>query len=323
MNQLHQSLTHQKIAVIGAGYWGTNIIRNLKSMGSLSGICDINTASAQEKASLFDTKMYTMRELLLDQSINGIVLATPSHTHHFLGYQALLHNKHLFIEKPLSYKQDEAIELIQLAKQKRRTLMVGHILRYHPAFIKLLKTARSGIIGNIKQIEAFRLHPYKGPACDSVLWDLTPHDLSMSFALIDTILPKKKMGYSISYIDYDYDFIKCSIDLDVGINITLTNSRKHSTKTQIFTIIGERGKIVFDDTKPWESKLYLQKHQNNIPIPLEVNKEEPLRNELLHFTDCITYHKSPLTDGTEALRGIELMEQLEASYAPRTAISYV
>lgn len=321
MNQSNLQFVYPRIAVIGAGYWGNNIIRNLKMMGFLSGICDIDANRAKERAAHFETKVFSMRELMLDKNVDAVVLATPSHTHHFLGHQVLLHNKHLFVEKPLSYKHDEAIELIQLARHQRKKLMIGHILRYHPAFIKLLEAVKSGIIGKINHIESFRLHPYKGPACDSVLWDLTPHDLSMSFAIIDMVLPKEKQNYSIPYIDYDYDFIKCSLSFGEGLEISLTNSRKHSSKTQIFTVFGERGSLVFDDTQPWESKLYLQEHHKK--IPLHIQQEEPLRKELLHFINCIVHHKPCLTDGDEALRGIKLMEQIEQLYSPRVASSYV
>ena len=148
------------VAVIGTGYWGKNLVRNFHQIGALKMICDKNetvlgTLQAQHPGVEIS---YALTDVLKRDDIQGVVIATPAETHFLLASEALLAGKHVYVEKPLVLNEFEGRELIEIAEKRGRVLMVGHLLQYHPAFIKLKELAVSGELGRINYIYSHRLN---------------------------------------------------------------------------------------------------------------------------------------------------------------------
>ena len=173
------------IGVVGAGNWGKNLVRNFFDLGVLKIICDKNAASLNQMRELYPTCGFasSLKNLLSRDDIQGIAIATPAETHLLVAREALLSGKHVFVEKPLTLSEKEAEELIATAKKHNLVLMVGHLLQYHPAFIKLKQLACNGDLGRINYIYSHRLNLGKIRREENILWSFAPHDISMILAL--------------------------------------------------------------------------------------------------------------------------------------------
>jgi len=173
------------IAVIGSGYWGKNIVRNLHQLGALKLICDKNEttlASLKDQYPNIET-CFALNDVLSREDIQGIVIATPAETHFTVAREAILSGKHVLVEKPLSLVEKDARELVKLAEKNQLILMVGHLLQYHPAFIRLKELAASGKLGRINYIYSRRLNLGKIRREENILWSFAPHDISMILSL--------------------------------------------------------------------------------------------------------------------------------------------
>ena len=170
-----------KVAVIGSGYWGKNLIRNYYHIGALKLICERNETLLQHFKELYPDveTCVAYNDVLSRDDIDGIVIATPAETHYNLAREALLAGKHTYVEKPLVLDEKMGEHLISLANQKKRVLMVGHLLQYHPAFVKLKELAAKGELGRINYIYSNRLNLGKIRREENILWSFAPHDISM------------------------------------------------------------------------------------------------------------------------------------------------
>jgi UDP-2-acetamido-3-amino-2,3-dideoxy-glucuronate N-acetyltransferase len=153
-------ITTPNIAVIGSGYWGKNLVRNYYTLGALKLICDKNpTLLDQYKEQYPDVETcLALNNVISREDIQGLVIATPAETHYTLAREGLLAGKHVYVEKPLVLDEEEGEELIELASKNNRTLMVGHLLQYHPAFVRLKELALSGELGRVNCIYSHRLN---------------------------------------------------------------------------------------------------------------------------------------------------------------------
>ena len=182
---LHQESKIPGIAIIGSGYWGKNLVRNFNSIHALKLICDKNEmilSQFQEEYKNIDVCV-AINEVLNREDIEGIVISTPAETHFNLARESLLAGKHVFVEKPLVLQEKEGLELIRIAQSKNRILMVGHLLQYHPVFVKLKELAQSGELGRINYIYSHRLNLGKIRREENILWSFAPHDISMILSL--------------------------------------------------------------------------------------------------------------------------------------------
>jgi UDP-2-acetamido-3-amino-2,3-dideoxy-glucuronate N-acetyltransferase len=173
------------IAVIGSGYWGKNLVRNYHNIGALKLVCDKNEgtlAQFQEQYQNIET-CSAIADVLGREDIQGVVIATPAETHYTIAREAILAGKHVYVEKPLVLEEAEGEELISLAGQQQRILMVGHLLQYHPCFVKLKEIALSGELGRINYIYSNRLNLGKIRREENILWSFAPHDISMILSL--------------------------------------------------------------------------------------------------------------------------------------------
>ncbi len=146
-----------KIAVIGCGHWGKNLVRNFSELGMLKYVCDANTSHSQDIAKKYNVESKSMDDIL-QTDVDGVVIAAPAEQHYDIATASLEAGKHVFVEKPLSLKVNEAQELCELSAQKNKTLMVGHLLQYHSAFLKLKDLVRGGKLGKLQYIYSNRLN---------------------------------------------------------------------------------------------------------------------------------------------------------------------
>jgi UDP-2-acetamido-3-amino-2,3-dideoxy-glucuronate N-acetyltransferase len=315
-----------KIAVIGSGYWGKNLVRNFHDIGSLRLICDKDDtilANFKKQYDGIETCLATS-DVFTRNDIDGVVIASPAETHFTLAREALLAAKHVYVEKPLVLDEGEGQELIFLAEQKNKVLMVGHLLQYHPVFVHLKEMARGGQLGRINYIYSHRLNLGKIRREENILWSFAPHDISMILSLAgeepDTVLTTGG-----NYLHQKIaDVTSTHLEFPSGLQAHIFVSWLHPFKEQKLVVVGDRKMAVFNDTLPWEDKLLLYPHeinwQNNIPVPAKAEPErvdiaqaEPLRQECQHFLDCIANNARPVTDGAEGLKVLKVLNAGQAS----------
>jgi predicted dehydrogenase/acetyltransferase-like isoleucine patch superfamily enzyme len=314
------------VAVVGSGYWGKNLVRNFNSLNALKLICDKNeTVLDGFKMQYPDVDVcLAFNEVLNNPDLAGVAIATPAETHYRLAREALLAGKHVFVEKPLVLNEDEGAELIGLAKKRNLKLMVGHLLQYHPVFLRLKELARSGELGRINYIYSNRLNLGKIRREENILWSFAPHDISMILSLAGEE-PESVMSTGGNYLHQKIaDVTTTHLKFPSGIQAHIFVSWLHPFKEQKLVVVGDRKMAVFDDTQPWQDKLLLYPHridwQNNMPVPtkgtaeqVEIHQDEPLKCECLHFLECVTNGSEPRTDGHEGLRVLKVLNASQSS----------
>lgn len=315
-----------QIAIIGCGYWGKNLIRNYHNLGALKLICDKNeTALADFKSQYGDVDTcIALADVLSRKDIAGVVISSPAETHFSIARESLLAGKNVFVEKPLTLHAQEGRELIALAKEKNKVLMVGHLLQYHPVFMHLKEMASSGELGRINYIYSHRLNLGKIRREENILWSFAPHDISMILALADED-PESVITTGGNYLHQKIaDVTTTHLEFPSGLRAHIFVSWLHPFKDQKLVVVGDRKMAVFDDTQPWNDKLLLYPHQiqwkNHMPVPnkaeaerVDIHEEEPLRQECLHFMECMSGSSDPITDGEEGLRVLNILNASQAS----------
>jgi predicted dehydrogenase/serine acetyltransferase len=325
----HETLpggTHPAVAVVGGGYWGKNLVRNFFNLNSLKLVSDKNEAllsSLKEQYDALDTCL-ALSEVLSRSDISGVAIATPAETHFNIARECLLAGKHVYVEKPLVLREDEGEELIELAQKRNLTLMVGHLLQYHPVFIRLKELANSGELGRINYIYSNRLNLGKIRREENILWSFAPHDISMILALAGEE-PESLITTGGNYLHQQIaDVTTTHMVFPSGLQAHIFVSWLHPFKEQKLVVVGERKMAVFDDTQPWEDKLLLYPHQinwkNNMPVPTraepereDIEEQEPLREECKHFLGCMANGTKALTDGDEGLKVLKILNASQAS----------
>ncbi len=314
------------IAVIGTGYWGKNLVRNFHQLGALKLICDKNeTLLGQSRDQYPDVgSCIALNDVLSRADIRGVVIATPSETHYTIAREVLLSNKHVLVEKPMALHEEEGAELISIAQDNDRVLMVGHLMQYHPVFVQLKKIAAEGELGRINYIYSNRLNLGKIRREENILWSFAPHDVSMILSLAGEE-PESVFTTGGNYLHKKIaDVTTTHMEFPSGLKAHIFVSWLHPFKDQKLVVVGDRKMAVFDDTKPWEDKLLLYPHEikweNNVPVPakaeperLEISESEPLRLECEHFLDCISNGKQAITDGQEGLRVLKILKASQKS----------
>ncbi|MDC0457588.1 Gfo/Idh/MocA family oxidoreductase [Alphaproteobacteria bacterium] len=308
-----------KIALIGCGNWGKNILRNLYQMNSL--YCVYDPYSDMTKQVTADLKLpnYSLNEILSDKNINAVVIASSADTHIDIAKKALINDKDVLIEKPFCLSLSDAKSISNLALEKNKILMVGHLLNYHNAFTKMKDLINEGKIGSIKNIRAHRLALGAVRSNESVVYDLAAHDISMVLSITKN-LPNNLQVQSIHHnLNLGPDAISVKLSFDEGITALINCDWMCPYKEHKFSVIGTNGSLIFDDTKDWSNKLIFNpsiiNQDNSINFyPLEkiyVDENEPLKNELQKFIDSIQTRKNPLTDYKEALKVQTVMEMID------------
>lgn len=315
----------KNVTVIGCGYWGKNLIRNFHELNVLAAVCDSDKAQAEKFAQTYNVKSLTLDEVMTSPEIKGIVIAAPASLHFQIAETALKNDKHVFVEKPLSLAATEGEELCALAKQQSRILMVGHLLHYHSAFQKLKTLVTNGTLGDLRYIYSNRLNLGKVRREEDILWSFAPHDISMILDLMgdEPINVTAEGGFYLS--DKIADVTTTHLTFSHGRKAHIFVSWLHPFKEQKLVVVGSKAMAVFIDGEAWDKKLQLYKHNieitNETSVPLinmadveyvHIEETEPLRNECLHFIECISTGKQPITNGEEGLRVLKVLERSTA-----------
>jgi UDP-2-acetamido-3-amino-2,3-dideoxy-glucuronate N-acetyltransferase len=309
------------VAVVGSGYWGKNLVRNFNELGALHTVCDSNPETLRCFQEKYPDKNFqtSIQAVLLNSDIDAIVIATPAETHFDLAKSALQAGKHVFVEKPLALIVREAQILKQLAIRENLKLMVGHILLYHPAIIKLKEIISSGELGKINYIYSNRLNLGKIRTEENILWSFAPHDISVILYLLEE-MPAQVSAQGGNYLNRDIADVTISVlSFKSGVKGHVFVSWLHPNKEQRLVVVGNKRMAVFDDTLA-EGKLKIHDKGvewiNRQPVPrkneaqiIPIDICEPLKAECAHFLDAI---KSDRTIKTDADNGIRVLKILNA-----------
>jgi len=319
-----------KISVVGCGYWGKNLVRNFAELGVLHAVCDANAELAEKASQAYGVPIHSFDQVL-QSDCDGVVIAAPAAQHFDLTQKALKAGKHVFVEKPLSLRVDEAKKLCDLSLEVDRKLMVGHLLQYHPAFLELKHLISKGNLGRLQYIYSNRLSLGKFRNEENILWSFAPHDISMILGLTGDLPETVYAAGSCHLNPRIQDVTTTHMNFKNGIQAHIFVSWLHPYKEQKLVVVGERGMAVFDDGAPWGEKLKLYPHQVNwvdgvphpekadvIHVPLEV--EEPLKLECQHFINSIANNTKPRTDAFEGLRVLQVLDAAQQSLHSQKSI---
>lgn len=322
---------HKNIAVAGCGYWGKNLVRNLHDLGALHTVCDADPGVANLVGEKYPGVGYTadFASVLSDPAIKAVALATPAVQHHPMAKAALLAGKDVFVEKPLAVEVGQGEELVRLAAEHGRILMVGHILRYHPAIAALQRLIAEGRLGRLQYVYSNRLNIGKIRTEENILWSFAPHDISVILALLGE-MPAQVSCTGAGYLNPAiYDVTMSHFAFPSGVRGHIFVSWLNPFKEQKLVVVGSEAMAVFDDTIPDKLQLFAHRVEwkNRAPTAVKAEAEiitlapgEPLRAECAHFLDAVARRTPALTDGAEGLRVLRVLDACQRAAAVGRAV---
>jgi len=321
------------VAVIGLGYWGPNLLRNLFEikMSEKLVACDLDEKNLQKITSRYPSieceKDY--KKLLTRDDFQAVVVATAVSAHHPISKDCLNAGKHVFVEKPFTQNTKEAEELVKLATEKKRILMVGHTFEFSPPVLKIKEIIDSGELGEIYYISTSRVNLGLHQKDVSVIWDLAPHDFSILFHWLEAE-PIRISAMGKDYVQKNIpDVAFINMEFPSGCVAHIQVSWLSPSKLRRTAIIGSKKMLVYDDTENLEKvKIYdkgveykdpetfgefqLSYRSGDVVSPY-IKNFEPLRTEMTHFLECCIDNKTPKTDGLNGLRVVKALEASENS----------
>ncbi len=323
-----------KVAVVGCGYWGPNLVRNFRALRDceVKWVCDLDENRLAHMKDLYQEVETTteFENITRNGEVDAIVIATPVNAHYRLGLQSLMAGKHTFIEKPMASSVAECQELVELAEKQGVTLMVGHTFIYSAPVRKIKEIIDSGEIGEIYYISSRRLNLGLFQKDINVTWDLAPHCISIILYLLGQV-PLSVNCQGKAHINPDIeDVTNMTIDFPNGGIATIQSSWLDPNKIREMTIVGSKKMIVYDDTEPLEKiKIYdkhveipphydtfgdfrYSYHYGDMSAPY-IKQYEPLKLETQHFIDCIREKSEPETSGLNGLRVLQILEAASES----------
>jgi predicted dehydrogenase len=328
------------IAVVGAGYWGPNLIRNFAAVGELVAVVDRDQARLDKQRSLYPGLHFTadLQEVLENEAVQGVALATPADSHYDLAKKVLQVGKSVFVEKPLAQTVAECQDLIDLADERGVVLMVGHTFEFNAAVQYVEKCIEQNELGQIYYIYSQRLNLGVVRSDINALWNLAPHDISIALRWL------KKMPVRVDARGYTYlqpgieDVVYLNMEFEDGVAVHVHVSWLDPGKVRRMTVVGSEKMIVYDDAST-EAKIQLYdkgidrrgldgslgdfdsfgkfqliQRAGDVLIP-RIDFAEPLRSECQHFVECVAEGKKPLTDGENGLRVVKVLEAASRSLA--------
>ncbi len=310
------------VAVIGCGYWGKNLVRNLAHLQALAMVCDGAEAGRKLAADVAPhATVVAHLDDVLGSPVEGVVIATPAETHYRIARQALLAGKDVFVEKPLALAYEQGAELVRLAQQQGRILMVGHVLEYHPGIVRLLELVRAGELGQVQYIYSNRLSFGKIRREENILWSFAPHDIAVILRLMDG-MPFQVTACGGSYVrPSTADVTVTNLLFDNGARAHIFVSWLHPFKEQRLVVVGSRKMASFDDVAK-QLVLHGQHVDWHNAEPTAVKgagqqvaypPDEPLQLECQAFLAAIESRQPPLTDGPSGLRVLRVLQAAQQS----------
>lgn len=322
-----------RVAVIGHGYWGRNIVRNFAALGALDMVCEANPGARDAAARAYpDIQTAESADpAFASPHIDAIAIATPAASHGELVELALEAGKHVFVEKPLCLDLEQAMRLKESAERKGLVLMVGHLLLYHPAFVALSKRVRNGDLGALRYIYSNRLSLGKIRREENALWSFAPHDISMILQLMGGV-PDSVTANGGHYLsDGVADTTISHMSFGNGVQAHIFVSWLHPFKDQRLVVVGDRAMAVFNDVAAGPEKLLLYRHKaewdGEVPVvnkadaePIPYGDDEPLRCECATFLAAVRGEAHPPSDADEGIRVLSVLDACQRSIASGTSI---
>ena len=323
-----------RVAVVGCGYWGPNIIRNFFQLpkSELVAVCDLDEKRLQHQQSLYPNLITSTdyNALLTNDQIDAVVLVTPAATHYKQAKAALEAGKHVLAEKPLTLNSDEAYELTELAKKLGLVLMVGHTFEYNPAVQKIKELLEAKELGDVFYVYANRVNLGRYRDDINAFWNIAPHDISILLYLLGE-MPTRVVATGASYIKKgNEDVVFATLFFPDNITAYVQASWLDPSKVRKMTVVGSKKMVIYDDVGsegkikiydkgifvPEEEELYgeyqYKLHSGDISIP-KIAMSEPLKNECSHFIECIEKGETPRSDGVSGWQVVRVLEAVEES----------
>lgn len=321
-----------KVGILGAGYWGPNLIRNFNHLNTVEvkWVCDLDQKKLGKILSLYPNINTTTncQKVFDDPEIDAVVIATPPQTHTTLTIAALQKGKHCLVEKPLTDNLEEALKIQKIAAEMDRIVMCGHTFLYNSAVRYLKELVQKDNLGKIYYAHSRRLSLGLYQKTIDVVWDLAPHDISIITWLFDNELPESVSATGSYNINPNItDVASITLKYQDGRTVFIQNSWLDPKKVRELILVGQKKMVVYDDIEPLEKIKIYQKsvdgpgeadtfgdwqytyNYGDIMIP-HLKLQEPLAVECQHFIDCIQNKKKPLTD---LQSGVDVIRILEAT----------
>lgn len=321
-NEIKAERQKPSVAVIGCGYWGRHLVRNFSQLGALSLVCDATEAGRAVAAELApNTPLANQLADVIQSDVAGVVIATPAETHYELARAALESGKDVFVEKPLALAYEQGAALVRLAAERGRILMVGHVLEYHPAIVRLVSLVRTGELGKVHYISSNRLNLGKVRREENILWSFAPHDIAIILRLVGS-MPFQVSAHGGSYVQPNIaDVTFTHMLFDNGVRAHIYVSWLHPFKEQRLVVVGSKKMASFDDVTKrlllYDQRVEVQKGE---PVPIrgdgdlvEFSADEPLRLECQAFLEAIETRQPALTDGQSGLRVLQVLQAAQRS----------
>lgn len=321
-----------KVGLVGYGYWGPNLTRNFHQLGNLKTCCDMLPENLEKIKALYPGVNVTLtyEEMISDPELSGIVIATSASSHFKLGKAALEAGKHVFIEKPMTLRSEEAKELNKIAAEKGLIIMVGHLLLFHPAVRYVKQLIDAGELGDVMYLYSQRLNLGKIRSDENALLSLAPHDVSVILYLLSGQVPESASCQGESYLQNDIqDVVFGTVHFPNKVMAHMHLSWLDPHKIRKMTIVGAKKMVVFDDMQATEKITIYDKgvgmggdyrsygedltlRFGDIVMP-SIQMTEPLRLECRHFIECIEENRRPESDGDLGLKVVEIIERMQES----------
>jgi predicted dehydrogenase len=317
-----------RVGVVGLGYWGPNLARNFDELGALAALCDRDEGLRERYAKRYpNARMYSdFEELLGDESVDGIVIATPVPTHYTLARRALAAGKHALVEKPPAMRAPEMEELVALAESTSRVLMPGHLLLYHPGVIKLKDLVDAGELGDVLCVYGNRQNLGKIRKDENALWSLGVHDLSVILYLLDEE-PSEAIAHGRDFLNEGVeDVVFCYLRFPSGRIAHMHLSWLDPHKMRRITVVGREKMVVFDDMELDQKVTIYDKAPESAPTSYgewltrtgdvfspKIPNDEPLKLECNAFLELMAGHGDNGKVAHDGLAVVRTLERLQAS----------
>jgi UDP-2-acetamido-3-amino-2,3-dideoxy-glucuronate N-acetyltransferase len=308
------------ICVVGCGHWGKNLIRNFHGLGHLYAVCEADPKRLQAFQAQYGVVGFSnLDDALRDRRVHAVVIATPAEEHASMAIAALRAGKDVFVEKPLALRWQDGMEMVAAARAADRRLMVGHLLLYHPAILKIKELLDSGELGHLEYVYSNRLSMGKIRREENALWSFAPHDISVILMLMGQ-LPFQVGAVGGAYVQPNIaDVTISNLLFDRGARAHIFVSWLHPYKEQRLVVIGSRKMVVFEDSRATDKLILYDKEiaftnghfdaKQPKGEPIAVSADEPLGLECRHFVDCVLNRQTPRTPGEN---GVDVLQVLQA-----------
>jgi predicted dehydrogenase len=318
-----------KIAVIGCGYWGPNLVRNLIQSNKIEQVicCDLDQKRLDRMKGLYPSAetLKDFKELLDRPDLDAVVIATPVKTHHPIAKEFLSHGKHVLVEKPFTHSYDTALELIKLAEEKHKVVMVDHTYEYTAAVNKIKSIIANGELGKILYISCVRANLGLFQPDINVVWDLAPHDISTILYITEELPTSVSCQGKAHFQSEIEDVATTTLNFRNGVIAFIHSSWLDPNKIRLTTIVGSRRMLVYNDIEPQEkikiydkgvdvppyydtyAEFHFSYRYGDIHSP-RIEEYEPLKKECEHFMRCLQNGMCPMSDGYSGLRVVSILE---------------